>query len=487
MSFEYGSESLDIKNPFKPEGAMFAVGGLIISVLGGILLFSVRELVASGEKPEAWGHMIIGVFLLLWGFTAIGRGLFKMFRFFVGRGVPAGLCKNFAQAGNPGEKEHVAYDSALIEQMLMGRKNMTFPEPRGWVASLIYTIFPKLLYMPYPIRNITQRILIGLLFTLLSCMLYGLALFSGSTGLVTFSEIPAADWFGAGLTAAVLVIWLNQCSPWKSPMMNAVEPGNARGLVFMVAAAIMLPFGLDWLHTLWPLPEMPIGYIKWMVIIVGLACITVAVGIGLALLRIKAARPLTEVSEYKEHWQENLHPMDIFRSFSTVMTDYRYKEIPNRVYREFDPKLMIQGSEDKGDFKGDIIQETQPVFIEKNTSGVYDMLILAAGIIAHVLFVLSAVFLFRAADGPAFITPNHIADIVLPPLIFWIFAATLQETAHVYWAEMHFKSNLVHFFTEGTYTESRLSTGMSIYDSTRSENPIVRSSQIGRASCRERV
>jgi len=39
MSFEYGSESLDIKNPFKPEGALFAVRGLIISVLGGILLF----------------------------------------------------------------------------------------------------------------------------------------------------------------------------------------------------------------------------------------------------------------------------------------------------------------------------------------------------------------------------------------------------------------------------------------------------------------
>jgi hypothetical protein len=45
---------------------------------------------------------------------------------------------------------------------------------------------------------------------------------------------------------------------------------------------------------------------------------------------------------------------------------------------------------------------------------------------------------------------------------------------NVYWAEMQFSSLLLELSIEGTYTESRLSTGNSIYDSTRSENIVVR-------------
>ena len=41
---------------------------------------------------------------------------------------------------------------------------------------------------------------------------------------------------------------------------------------------------------------------------------------------------------------------------------------------------------------------------------------------------------------------------------------------------MQFESLLVYFKCEGTFNESKLSTGMSIYDSTRSENTVVRSS-----------
>jgi hypothetical protein len=41
------------------------------------------------------------------------------------------------------------------------------------------------------------------------------------------------------------------------------------------------------------------------------------------------------------------------------MANRRYKEVPNRVYRELDPKLNEQ-IESKGDFSDELIQEIQP-------------------------------------------------------------------------------------------------------------------------------
>ena len=56
------------------------------------------------------------------------------------------------------------------------------------------------------------------------------------------------------------------------------------------------------------------------------------------------------------------------------------------------------------------------------------------------------------------------------------FARLLSNAAHVFFAEMQFESLLVYFKCEGTFTESKISTGTGIHDSTRSENTLVRSS-----------
>ena len=478
MSFEYGSETLGIKNPFRVEGLLFSIRGLIVAAMGAYLLFTVKGVVHGGSTVQAWGHMIVGLVLLAGGLTALGRGGFKTFRFFVGRSVPASLCKNLAQSESHMHEDRIAYKSKDIEQMLMGRKNLTFLEPEGWIGRLTYTVFPNLLFMPYPIRNITQRVIAGAIYTLFFFLLYGLAMFSGATGLLSISGTPVADWFAAALTVAMLVFWLKKSAPLsKTTVADTVEPANARWLAFMIAAAILAPFAMGWLHGIYPLPPLPFSPFHWMVFTGLMVVLTAVFVVGLAVFRMQGARPLTNVSEYRDHWQENLHPMDIFRAFNMIMADFRYKEIPNRVYREFDPKLMIQGSEDKGDFRGDIIQETQPIHMQgQKNSKQFEILRLSCAIAAQILFVLSAVWLFRAPGRLDAVHLDRLANVFLPPLIFCIFAVLLQKAAHLYWAEMHFKSFLVHFFAEGTYTESKLSTGMSIYDSNRSENPVVRSS-----------
>ena len=65
---------------------------------------------------------------------------------------------------------------------------------------------------------------------------------------------------------------------------------------------------------------------------------------------------------------------------------------------------------------------------------------------------------------------------LLAAVILWTAGRLIAHTSTLYVSEIEFESDLIVFQATGTFSESRLATGMSIYDSTRSENTIVRSS-----------
>ena len=75
-------------------------------LLGLIALLSVRSLVADGERAVAGVVMAGGLALLGFGVFSAYRGLFKMFRFYVGRGQPADLAATVAaeQSVMPGAR-----------------------------------------------------------------------------------------------------------------------------------------------------------------------------------------------------------------------------------------------------------------------------------------------------------------------------------------------------------------------------------------------
>jgi hypothetical protein len=220
--------------------------------------------------------------------------------------------------------------------------------------------------------------------------------------------------------------------------------------------------------------------------------------------RFKLTNPITEVSEFRENLQESIHPNEIFINIDTiVLANRRFKEIPNRTYREFDPKLQEQ-SQGKGSFKGQLLIETQPEFEEIDYNSIFKMFRLASTVLAQILIVISAILfsymvydayeIYNYFNSPATVLsslPNEESVDQLSALgvliastvtIFFswqtVFAGgkILASGTNIFWSEMQFKSLLMWMKTEGTYTESKISTGMSIHDSTRSENVVVRSS-----------
>lgn len=524
MAFEHGSIDLGIHNPFKIEGAIRATRGLIVSLMGFWLLLGVADLVQT-NRIAAWVTAAVGIVLLGGGLTALGGGLFQMMRFFVGRSVPTSLAFNYSKSERDTaqtEQADVQYTGDQIEQMLMGRKNVTFEEPHGWIARLIHSVFPKLTFLPFPIRNVAQRLAAACVKTGVAAVSFTLAWFTTATGLVGDAGNLMIPVFSFILLMYLLTVWRRTGTPISRAVSRAMETVGSLSLTWAIAFSILLPVVLGILASvvqsdmvnvnneataIWQdIQTVVVGFSPgkyiWMVVILS-AISTVALLLMVAL-RAKDANPVTEVSELRDNWQEPVHPRDIFINIDNIiMANRRYKEVPNRVYRDLVPRLN-EDAAGKGAFTGEMIQETQPAFKEVEHSPMFKMSRLFCSALGQLLYVFAAVLFMNMVDpittfassvidmknnaasysgqGLTKLQMGIFEDFVLLVnigfawLICSVFGRLLSNLSHIFWGEMLFESLLIYFKCEGTFTESKLSTGTGIYDSTQSENVVVRSS-----------
>lgn len=494
MGFEYGSQAIQIRNPFRAEGAVYAVRGAVVLALGAYLLMGVQATVGNGDNTLGALQFVGGLLLVVIGLHALGAGLFKMFRFYVGRGVPANLAQSVSNAagsapGSAGAFRHPGiYDPPeRLSEMLLGRKNLTFVEPQGWLSRLLHGFSFPLIFLPHAMRWTTLKAFMALWYALAFILLLGLAYFSGRTGLTAVTSTPVAAYLGVLTLAVVLVTWLRY-QPQRNPLQNdlrnprtysSLETFRARpikrlfALVLWIAVPILLTYALLQLHENSGLDPLPVSPFPW------LAAYTAAMGVAfayaflLAVRRARHERAPTDVSEYRAHWQESVHPMDIFRAMDITLANHRYLEIPHRVYIHREPDLKRHGSENKGDFDGETLQEIQP---EPLAHQLRDPLVFPGIVIGQLLLLGAAVWLFFALTAESVWTAETLTASVLGPLLLWMSGRSLSFSGNLYLGEIQFQSQLIAFRASGTYSESRLAIGNSIYDSTRSENVFIRSS-----------
>ncbi|MDD9302052.1 MAG: hypothetical protein HUK40_06775 [Desulfobacter sp.] len=295
---------------------------------------------------------------------------------------------------------------------------------------------------------------------------------------------------------------------------KSIDSFGSRDLVNVLSTAIVLPgvvgMGFSWVMTqnrlsaeqvaTW-MEALSRAHVFWYLAgIFAAALISTGLLAFLLRARMTKADPVTEVSELRENWQESVHPNEIFINLDNlVMANRRYKEVPNRVYKELDPQLNEQ-VEGKGDFRGEMIQEVQPRVMPMAWRPGFlraRLTSLLAGNLCHLaslaLTILLAFALVRVyqhtgsqanAFGDVFSSRGedlmtlgaNAAHLFVIMVIFNGFANLLVNTAHLFYAEIQFESLLIYFKCEGTFTESKISTGTGIHDSTRSENTLIRSS-----------
>jgi hypothetical protein len=518
MAFDYGSIDLGLKNPFKKEGVATAIRGLLQSLIGIYLLFEAVQRVKS-DTLAGWILVAFGILLLSIGVKALSLGIFATLRYFVGRNPPTSLAKNFSKSEASNSREeanNVAYQANALEEMLVGRKNTTFVEPIGLLARLLHSLFPRLLFMPYPIRNMAQRLFGAWVKTLTAIMAYGLIAFVSLFGFVGELGERMFPVYAVLLALYLAYIWWGEGWSISRAPEHKVESLGSGSLVKVIAGSILIPvmlvmgtsflFGgetktigaLDTWQTL--MPEMhATGYVVGIFVMASLS--------GLLLImqlraRIASVNPVAEVSELRENWQESVHPNEIFINLDNlVMANRRYKEVPNRVYRELDPKLQEQ-VDNKGGFKGELIQEIQPKVKSQKLGTTFILVRDLSLILGNLLFLVGTLFIlsltYAVIDVAQFATTQsedtlrsvltsaqagEFFDLVTTALhllflglLSTTFARILSNVAHLFYAEIQFESLLVFFKCEGTFSESKISTGTGIHDSTRSENILVRSS-----------
>jgi hypothetical protein len=518
MAFDYGSIDLGLKNPFKKEGLVTAVRGSIQFLAGVYLLIQ-----AAGHVKEdagmGWILVVFGVFLLGAGLSALGGGIYATLRYFVGRNHPTSLARNHSKSEASTaheEAKYVEYTDKGLEEMLVGRKNTTFVEPVGFLARLLHSVLPKLLFMPYPIRNMAQRIFGAWAKTLVALIAFGFVAFVSLAGFAGDAGELIFPIYSALLMVYVSLVWFSAGRDISRGAEKNIESLGGRAFVRVISVAIIMPVvigaGLSWLMQQGSTSAKQIESIFIALPDLNattyLICLFIAASLCTAIIgymlrcRIMQANPLAEVSELRENWQESVHPNEIFINLDNlVMANRRYKEVPNRVYRELDPSLEEQ-IEGKGAFKGEMIQEIQPKVQPLNLGAAFENTRLTSLIFGNVLHVIAIIFTFTLAysivDVYSFFKGVTFAEIkadldapqtaellnlvmiavhfVLITFMFRSFGKLLSNSAHLFFAEIQFESLLVYFKCEGTFTESKISTGTGIHDSTRSENTLIRSS-----------
>jgi hypothetical protein len=309
-------------------------------------------------------------------------------------------------------------------------------------------------------------------------VLYFLAVISDFTGLLKIGESNALGWMGLILLISLTIIWFVRRPTKHNIHFSRIGNTEIINFIYYLVFCVAIPVIVEILfrngHSL---PTVFISPFLFLFIFILLAAGSLYLGLTLANIRANHSNPTTAVSEFREHWQHNLHPRDLFRCFDMEMANIRFMEVPNRVYKLFSPKLQMEGSDDKGNFTGDTIQETQPILVETVISENYEKFKKYAAYAGHGLVIFATLYLVIMLNMFNLEKPFESGfNIFFLPIVFYIFSIFLISTAHLHWAEVRFESYLVHFFAEGTYSESKISTGMSVYDSTRSENTVVRSS-----------
>src|SRR5690554_2955283 len=337
MAYDFGSTGLGITNPFKKEGLARSVGGVLITLIKIYALLQVTSLIDE-RLVTAWIYAVAGFLLLVTGLRRVGSGLMQMFKFFVGRSVPSSLAMNLTKSERENakleaQKGSLAYNSSTLESMLMGRKNATFTEPQGWMGRLVHSVFPRLIFMPYPIRNVVQQVFSAVTTTVIAMLAFALTYFvasSGLTGTAGHIIIPA---FSVLLLLYLVAAWRKAAVSVRLDQVKTMQSANAASVAKIIAFSIIFPvligFGYhSFMGNVNPveLAEMNAltaemkSFSAWplLFLMFGLAAITIGLVLTLVKHRANLINTTTEVAEYRENLQESVHPNEIFINIENI-------------------------------------------------------------------------------------------------------------------------------------------------------------------------
>ncbi len=484
---DWGSNLPKIQNPLKHLGFIRILRSVLILCLSGFMLMNVVGIVKT-DMASGWITAIVGVALLALAIKGLWNGLYMTFRIPLGRTDPMSLGVN--QADPSEERWHSGYPENVLAGMLNSRTNHTFTEPRTWLENLFFSVLKPIFFLAPPLKSLAEDLASAWIRTFISLLCAGLVMFLCTSGLIPTNGDLIFNVYLWYLSIGMLRIWLEVTGFHNKNISTGL---SSKTMIISLASAFLAPALMTLLFTkinvagngFWKFfLDFNIG---WYFLALTIVPLILSLPIFWMLWqRTKAYDVRTEVSEFRENWQQSIHPNELFIAIENqIMANRRYMEVPNRVYQKLEPKLREQTGGNKGSFSGTTIQETQPMSIDTDADIVFKSVRFAVSILGNIAWcALAIVFmLFATKISPELVAASTVTGKVvaithylLPVLCLYLYSRLLDCTIISLWSELKFSSLLLYFRVEGTFSASKISTGMSVYDSTRSENDLVRSS-----------
>lgn len=491
MAYEYGTQKLNIRNPFRFEGLVRSLRGLVLTAIGVYLLLQIQPLLGI-DKTRAWLSLFLGGLFVLGGLKALGVGLFQVMRFFVGRAAPASLSPNVAREA-VSENEPTLYSAKNLHNMLMSKSNPTFKEPIGWFARAVHSVFPGLIVTPWPVRNMAMTLTMKITRSVIAI---GAFLIASLVMIMVFAGTPGAEVGSAAVSLAFQVIllvylgllWVKIGNPLSRQNMINLQTYSSGGLAMVVIGAIAVPVlvAQGWL-AVWS-ETLPRNRAEVQVVIESIApvfrtgtllvlavlCAAILAAIAVVLIRsrIRMVEINTSSSEQNSSWRYDLHPRQIFTTLrDLVLMQKREEELPNRIY--LDENDTSQANRDNEQFNGDLIAEIQPQTEEMPESTLMRYTRMTGTVLAQLMMLAGAILFWRAAMGAmdlvgawqlliagAFALDGALTNVFIPTgttvalflasLLLMGFGRTLDRITHIFWSEIFFRSRVFDFHCEGT-------------------------------------
>jgi hypothetical protein len=341
MSYEFNPESklFEFPNPYKIQNlALLAAGGLMS--LGGIgTLVAVRERIAQGADLPALKVIGIAVLLLGLGFWFLARA-FVQLRYFFGRNRPASLAPVVA-ADVDGDSNGARFYKETLRQ-----NAISYPEPRGALNGLLYSMLPSLIFAPRVIQRAAQSQFynfLALAATFVSFLICWLA----------FGQSRADGWIGLayGLFAFFQII-----RPMTRSAAGATDVQVGKGsLIALVVLAVLGPVMLGMFASRLPsLDEVSVNG----VVCVALLCALLSCAVfGVALKnQLRGAPDAVGAARVMDTVTMNAHPNKLIEELDRILMSRWYSNIPNRRYTRRSPQITGR----QGQFAAEMFEETQP-------------------------------------------------------------------------------------------------------------------------------
>jgi len=414
---------------------------------------------ALGALVLAFVALSVGIYL---GFQLMGQ-----LRFLFGRGRPQGLAPQLGpeeQGSSPAAEHYVK--EALRQQAL------DYAEPADPLSGLLYAVMPKLIYAPPPLRGFAERQFQAGLLTISLMLGLGAAIVLGPGG---------GDGAGGSVSGWIALIffliaipslWRPQAGAGAAGGINLLSVPQMAGLIgFSVLGPVLL--SLAGTH----LPRCPIEITPgWLFLLLALALVLHGLFFA-AVARNALPAPSTAVSGLQESWNISTNPALISGEAMRALQEVWRDQIPNRRYTRIDP--VVQLHQRSGNFRGSLVEETQPVpFLTDAPSQQPGHMsadpVLLLAINAYAL----AMTLWAAAASFAVVSALSQPDLFTASgwpytLFYWALALAGFDAARRLALRFDFRSQLVWLEMEGSFQSAQVALGNQFHANLQASSQVV--------------